>query len=268
MHCKFCFATYDSISAQDTRSGLSLKQSMSLIELLGAAGFQKITFAGGEPTLCPWLSDLIAFSADTGLRTGLVTNGSRLRSRRHSGLLRNLDWLVISVDSLSPDVNRRHGRAVAGLRAVDPKIVISAADHRGKHVRLKINTVVTQLNANEILLPFIQRVRPQRWKIMQVLPIRGENDVGYGHLSVSPAEFRRFIDRNSPPPIGTTLVTEDNDDMTGSYVMIDPAGRLISNITGAYEVSRPILVVGVTSAMTDISYDSERFRQRGGFYDW
>jgi organic radical activating enzyme len=40
------------------------------------SGLGKITFAGGEPTLCPWLHDLIAIAKKTGMVTMLVTNGS------------------------------------------------------------------------------------------------------------------------------------------------------------------------------------------------
>ena len=38
---------------------------------------RKLTFAGGEPTLCPWLPELIAHAKSLGLVTMLVTNGSR-----------------------------------------------------------------------------------------------------------------------------------------------------------------------------------------------
>ncbi|WP_282071372.1 hypothetical protein [Polaribacter atrinae] len=44
---------------------------------IAAAGFEKITFAGGEPMLCPWLPKLIKTAKELGLTTMIVTNGSQ-----------------------------------------------------------------------------------------------------------------------------------------------------------------------------------------------
>ena len=64
------------------------------------------------------------------------------------------------------------------------------------------------------------------------------------------------------------MVPESNDLMTGSYVMVDPAGRLFDNVSGHHTYSRPILKVGVDEAFGDVSVDSSRFLLRGGLYDW
>ena len=56
--------------------------------------------------------------------------------------------------------------------------------------------------------------------------------------------------------------------MTGSYVMVDPAGRFFDNASGAHTYSRPILEVGVEEAFRQVSVDSRRFLSRGGLYDW
>jgi radical S-adenosyl methionine domain-containing protein 2 len=269
MRCKFCFATYDSIIPEERRHGLPPNEARSLIELLGEAGFQKITFAGGEPTLCPWLKVLLQHAKWLGLRTAMVTNGTTLESMCETELAASLDWLALSVDSVSYSVNRRHGRAVAGVRVLQEPALLSISQRfREAGVRLKVNTVVTRLNASEILAPFIAEMYPERWKIMQILGIRGENTANFPDLSVSDAAFQEYVRRNSPPPEGVTLVTEDNSDMTESYVMIDPVGRFISNSGGSYRTSRPILQVGVHAAMNDVSYSEEKFEGRGGRYDW
>ena len=56
--------------------------------------------------------------------------------------------------------------------------------------------------------------------------------------------------------------------MSGSYVMIDPAGRFFDNVDGFHNYSRFILKVGVMEALRDISVVPERFVQRGGHYGW
>ena len=56
--------------------------------------------------------------------------------------------------------------------------------------------------------------------------------------------------------------------MSGSYVMIDPAGRFFDNVDGFHNYNRFILKVGVMEALRDISVVPERFVQRGGHYGW
>jgi radical S-adenosyl methionine domain-containing protein 2 len=56
--------------------------------------------------------------------------------------------------------------------------------------------------------------------------------------------------------------------MTGSYVMVDPAGRFFDNTAGAHVYSRPINEVGVNVALKEVSVDPGKFRLRDGLYDW
>jgi radical S-adenosyl methionine domain-containing protein 2 len=56
--------------------------------------------------------------------------------------------------------------------------------------------------------------------------------------------------------------------MTGSYLMVDPAGRFFDNVNGRHTYSRPIIEVGVTEALKDIRFDLGKFYEREGVYDW
>ena len=56
--------------------------------------------------------------------------------------------------------------------------------------------------------------------------------------------------------------------MTGSYVMVDPAGRFFDNVAGGYTYSRSIIDVGVEEALREVSIDSEKFLSRDGIYHW
>ena len=82
MRCKFCFATFQDIEPQFLPKGhLGGEDCILVVESLSEAGFQKINFAGGEPTLCPWLPDLIRRAKELGLTTSVVTNGSRITEK-------------------------------------------------------------------------------------------------------------------------------------------------------------------------------------------
>ena len=269
MKCKFCYATYDSVLPAEVTGGLPLEQARLLIQALRASGFRKLTFAGGEPTLCPWLLETVGYAKDIGFKTALVSNGSRLTDELIAMMAPSLDWIALSIDSMSDQVNLAQGRAIAGQRLLPMARLISIARQFSRlGVRLKINTVVTRLNSDEVLLPLIEQVGPERWKIMRVLEIANENDRAMPFLSIGEGEFEEFVKRNSAVPPGTQQIAEDNDDMIGSYVMIDPGGRFIDNSANAYRVSAPILTVGVEAALRGISLSREVFERRGGSYDW
>jgi radical S-adenosyl methionine domain-containing protein 2 len=141
------------------------------------------------------------------------------------------------------------------------------ARHHG--IRLKINTVVNRLNVDEDMSDFIHKMGPERWKLFQVLPIEGQNAGHVEPLEILRAEFEHFAERHLHlNRFGIEVVPESNDDMTGSYAMIDPAGRFFDNTLGAHTYSRPILEVGVREAFSQVSFDLQTFEDRGGRYDW
>ena len=67
MRCKFCFATFQDVKNSILPRGHLPKQdAIEVVLQLAEIGFEKITFAGGEPTLCPWLPDLITIAKEMG----------------------------------------------------------------------------------------------------------------------------------------------------------------------------------------------------------
>lgn len=270
MRCKFCFATFQEVKNTILPKGhLPKKDAVSLVEQVSNFGFSKITFVGGEPTLCPWLSDLIAVAKEKGLTTMLVSNGTHLSKEFLTKVKNSLDWVTLSIDSLSVHTNLKVGRAIAGRRSIPKsKYMETITLLRKMNFKLKINTVVNRTNLQENLSELIHYARPSRWKIFQVLPIKGENDVHIDNLKVSLAEFQKFVTRHSALHRVTNIVPESNEAMTSSYIMIDPAGRFFDNSLGRLHYSQPILTVGVKTALSQVKVDGQKFISRNGLYDW
>ena len=180
-----------------------------------------------------------------------------------------LDWATISIDTLDPRKLEDLGRVTRdGPLSEEAYLnIIDMLKERG--IRLKINTVVTRSNCDEDLTGFIARARPERWKLLQVLPVSGQNDGLVDDQVIAPEQFRGYIARNQDvEKMGVAVVPETNELMTGSYVMVDPAGRFFDNTTGTHKYSRPINEVGVGAALREISVDADRFRLRDGLYEW
>ena len=268
MRCGFCFATFQDFPPDFLPQGhLGLEDSLSVVESLGRAGFRKINFAGGEPTLCTWLRDLIVRAKEQEMTTSIVTNGSRINPEWLESVKGVLDWVALSIDSLNPGILRRIGRSAPTGPMSEQDYLRVVNMLKESDVRLKINTVVMRHNLDESLTDFILRVGPERWKLLQVLSVDGQNDQTVDDYTVSRDEFERYVEANRwVEGHGIIVVPEDNAMMTGSYVMVDPAGRFFDNVAGTHTYSEPILDVGVDEALRAISTDSIKFLARGGWY--
>ena len=204
----------------------------------------------------------------------IITNGSKLEDAWLSDIAAHLDMLGVSFDSSVDATNYAHGRWPRGARpprdaeaSRSEKILLKAAELAAKFgLCFKINTVVTNKNHLDLLAPIINRVRPMRWKIFQVLEVAGENS-GSGLRCVQPhlvniADFLAFIERNraalDDPGV---LKVEPNEIMRASYLLVDEKGRFLDASQGGKEASpSSILDVGAVRALAELL-------DRGAYFD-
>jgi len=270
MRCKFCFATFQDVKHSILPKGhLPKEQAIEVILQLAEIGFEKITFAGGEPTLCPWLPELIATAKEAGMTTMIVTNGSKISETFLEANKHTLDWIAVSIDSLNADTNISTGRAIAGNTPLTLDYYASLVGRIKQYgYGLKINTVVNSKNYNEQMNEFIRYAKPKRWKLFQVLPIAGQNDLNINEFKISDEQFRLFLENHNDLYDITSIVPESNSQMKGSYAMVDPAGRFYDNTTGKHNYSRSIIEIGSRLAIQQVNYDFSKFVSRGGIYNW
>lgn len=268
-NCGFCFATFEDSKGYIPKGHLSEEESIRIIDEIISAGFKKITFAGGEPTLCKWLPKLIKRAKLGGLTTMIVTNGFMLSNNYLKKLRGSLDWIAISIDSISSETNRKTGRNTRQMIPDEDfyrKIILNI---KKNEFRLKINTVVSKSNYLENLNDFIISTKPDRWKVFQTLLINGQNSNNISEFEVSDMQFQMFMDNHaSLENYKINVVFEKNEDMLKSYVMIDPAGRFYGNSGKKYVYSAPILEVGIIPAYSQIEVIYQKFLSRQGLYDW
>lgn len=269
MRCKHCFATFQDVKKTILPKGhLPKGKAILLMEELCKTSISKITFAGGEPTLCPWLFDLIKIAKKHGKTTMIVTNGSKINEEWLLKFSTITDWITLSIDSVNNATNLKSGRAITGKRVISKAQYLAMCKLiKDSGIRLKINTVVTSDNCQERMSDFIETTKPERWKIMQVLPIKGQNDSCISELIISKEQFEKFLHQNQCN-LSIPIIPESNEDMTDSYLMIDPAGRFFQNTNGTHTYSQPILEVGIKKALAQNFIDESKYVSRGGLYDW
>jgi len=256
MRCKFCYATFNDIKSRS----LPVEDAKNILFKLKNSGLKKITFAGGEPLMYKNISEVICYSKAIGLTTSIITNGSLVDDdfiRDHIGVL---DWIGLSIDSLSFQVNNMIGRY--GMDVFRYVELIKAIKDAG--YKLKINTVVNVFNQNENMQSFIDHANPSRWKIFDTLKVEGQNDDQYYSIKPNTGSFEKFVNRHHHK----SMVVENNELMTGSYMLIDPMGRLFENSKGHHVYSSPLQHSDVDTCLSEISLDRNMFEKRGGIYDW
>ena len=85
-HCKHCYATFQDLPGANLPA-LTKVDAKTIIQLIAAEPLpesiiaRKITFVGGEPTLCPFLPELVAYANSLGLVTAVITNGLTVTPR-------------------------------------------------------------------------------------------------------------------------------------------------------------------------------------------
>ncbi|MCH8330286.1 MAG: hypothetical protein IH946_02730 [Bacteroidetes bacterium] len=78
--------------------------------------------------------------------------------------------------------------------------------------------------------------------------------------------FRQFINRNNVFTQDIKVVVEDEYSIRGSYLMLDPSGRFFDDTKKRHTYSDPVLDVGVSTALNQVTYVKDKFLERGGDY--
>ena len=205
---------------------------------------------------------------ELGFAVSIVTNGYYLARRLGVLFLEEyggfIDWIGMSLDSGRWETERRLGRTCCGENHVETVIrAVENIRRHAPHVKIKINTVVTRLNYREDMHPVIERIRPDRWKVFQVKIIRGVNPEASA-LAITREMFMEFVERHRD----LSPVWEDNELMTGSYIMIDPNGNLVDDADGEYRIVGNLLEKPLHELLRHTGFSIDKYLARKAVYDW
>lgn len=267
-HCNYCFAKWDKQKNELMNDENSVSKLMDEIQKLPSilngkylTEFESIrlNLVGGETFLnIRKVTRIIHQAKQRKFSLSAITNGSRLNNELVTLIANDFNSIGFSVDSLDSPTNIKIGRTEkSGVMDTDKVLKdISLIKELNPSIDIKINTVVSSLNQTEDLSAFIDQAAPNKWKVFKVLPvITRENEV-------SQDDFIEFLERHSK--FENIISSEDNDEMTDSYLMIDPIGRFFQNsiLGSGYSYSTPIVNTGIEKALNEINFDPEKFHGR------
>lgn len=267
--CRQCFSKFG------TKKLLPVEGWKKIIDnCIAGANVAEFNIAGGEPMLYPGLVELTKYIRNKGVKVSLITNGSLMNEE----WIKNYAWMYetigFSVDSINDETNRKIGRCDKNGKPIPAGKIVELCELIRKYApgcRIKINTVVSALDKDEVMSDFIDEIAADRWKILRMKPFQ------YGSFSnldiqVSDEEFERFVERKGKEDGVTAeagmetakreIVVEP--DMKASYVLIDSNGYLLDN---AVDEMMPVVVCDCLTedfaeGLRRLTLDKEKYEAR------
>ena len=247
---------------------LTLNQWLRIIDEIANNGCQKVNFASGEPTLVPFLPDLIQYAKKKGLFVSIISNGTGISKKFLDRCGRFIDLIGLSIDSSIKSIEKTLGRT---LRIENPSVNYSHVDvirEKAKWIHdydipLKINTTITPLNWQEDMQELIRELKPIRWKVFQVHKIFGINDAFFQEFGeLTNEQYDNFTSRHQDlnPQYETSNMIRD------SYCMITPDGRFYQDTNNHHNYSDYVLKIGVLNAFNQVFFSEDKFNQRNACY--
>ena len=268
--CKYCFAKWgrlneihrseqEIVKLLDRLADYFIKGTPTLKKELGYESV-RLNFAGGEPMMLGnTFINALTLAKQRGFKTSTITNGHYLVKSKLVLPKNTLDMIGISFDSQSLNARNKIGRKDRkgnSFGSNDLKQALMILTQTQKGLKTKINTVVNSLNLNEDFSKLINELKPDKWKVLQVMPY------GDDELLVSKEQFDCFIKRHRG--LGLPIFAESNSSMTESYLMINPQGCFYQNAANksGYEYSENINLCGVEIALSQIEFNPRTFASR------
>ena len=216
-HCNFCYVKKEN-------KELALADIKIIVDKISNY-FQKnavtdgrINIAGGEPTTCEYLQEIIDYIVNHNIKASLITNGSLLTEKFVCANKNKLTMIGISIDSIKAETNRMLGR-YCGNDVFDNKRLVNICNCiKENGITLKINVVVSKINQNEDIRQLLHEVNPDRFKILQMLPT---NQLAEKN-TISDSEFELYLKKYSD----FKYVSEKITNIRNAYVIIDSQGYL------------------------------------------
>ncbi|MBE1275022.1 viperin family antiviral radical SAM protein [Enterovibrio baiacu] len=267
--CHYCYAKWEQpheIHKTDGAVDMLLErladhflQSNAIQDALGYESV-RLNFAGGEPMLLKHrFTHALDMAQRLGFKTSLITNGHLIDDDFIQQHAAKMALLGISFDASQPDVQQSVGRMTrSGAYLSSASLIRMGQQLRqfAPETKLKINTVVNRHNLDENLTDVMRSLQPSKWKVLRVLPVFESIP------TVTDEEFERFVKRHQS--VQSIMSIENNDTMTGSYLMVSPDGRFYQNggTQDGYLKSRSLLSTPIAMALAETGFHPEKFARR------
>lgn len=250
-HCKHCFVKKENFELSFDELKVVVDKIYKYFKDNGVKG--RINLAGGEPLMSRNIGRLIEYISYKGIDVSIITNGYYLDDSFIQKYKKKICIIGISVDSLNYDTNISIGRCFKNNALSKEQLMHICNSVKKAGIKLKINTCLSKLNLNEDFNSFINEIRPDRYKILQMSC--DDHDKKNKNNMVSIEESKRFLSR-----INYSYIYESADEMKNSYIIIDSQGNISTNNSHISNIS--IFNYDLEEAINLLNVDYENYIKR------
>ena len=221
-NCKYC---HRFLNPKD----LTREENFKILNNIMTSGIKNVTFTGGEALLMPYLSELILFCSENDIKSKLITNGILFTDKFFNQIKNSLNYLNLSLDSISKATNLLLGRGGEHFENVKKCLSLVA----GSQINLSINSVATKLNKDDLfgLAKFLSNKNISEWRIFKFMPLREKAKVNEKEFEISQEEYEKLI--NDLLSISNlNIVTRQVEDFEKQYLLILANGDIVVTKNG------------------------------------
>ncbi len=217
--CSHCLAGWKNSFISD----LALDAQLDVMAALIVSGVERITWAGGEPTLSPGFTRLLERGRECGIRNVITTHGLTLTRKFIESMDPTTDTVRVSFDGLAETHDRIRGGAYFSrtLRAVDRL--------RASGIPVEANVTLTRQNFEQ--LPDLARILVDhglKRVVLLSLLLRESALIGdVDPLTCRQATTLRQYLANGELPNGIRYQWNDYSVAQDRYVVIESNGQII-----------------------------------------
>lgn len=233
--------------------------------------------AGGEPLIASYFTELVEYCRSLGHKVSVISNGILMTENWIFKNAPHLDTIGISIDSFDESTMIKQGRCTRSGKILSLDILskrLELIKAVNPDCLIKINTVVSSLNKDEIMRDVIKNLPVSRWKILKMQPF---NNGKFNNLDIiiSDHEYHHFVSTNlkfsksniNPNSFAIKLnencsaIIESN--LKGGYLMIDANGFLVDDTLNDHYVKvSNCLKENIRIALTRLSFNEELYHSR------
>lgn len=231
LHSMFVDKKLKGVNAVQTLSRLNrtcpFKNDTFVLDFANTSDSIKESF---QPLMSRNIDRLIKYIASKSIEVSIITNGYYLDDsfiERHKN---QISTIGISVDSLDYDTNVSIGRCFKANTLSKEQLIHICNSIKKAGIKLKINTCLSKLNIDEDFNSFINEIKPDRYKILQMHC--DDNDIRNKNDMVNKEEAKTFLSK-----IKFDHMYESSDEMKNSYIIIDSQGNISTNNAHISDIS-------------------------------
>ena len=216
-NCKYC---HRFLSPKD----LTREENFKILNNIMTSGIKNVTFTGGEALLMPYLSELILFCSENDIKSKLITNGILFTDKFFNQIKNSLNYLNLSLDSISKETNLLLGRGGEHFENVKKCLSLVA----NSQINLSINSVATKINKNDLfeLAKFLSDKNISEWRIFKFMPLREKAKVNEKEFEISQDEYEKLI-KDLLNISNLNIVTRQVEDFEKQYLLILANGDIL-----------------------------------------